>query len=329
MNINKSKPLNSLVDDADDILGKAVGPLPKSSRINFPKEEVPISEYDLWIVGAGTIGQIIAKQWKEKFPNDIIVAETRTPNRHNFYNDIGVIPKLRGDRTSVSSKKAKNVIISIPPSGKSDNNTYIEELTAAYELWAGPLGGGSMIFTSSIAVYGESLGNTVDENFRLDLRSQKSTSMIAAEESILSRGGAVVRLAGLYTSTRGPHSYWLTIDKVDGAADGLINLIHYEDAASIVLLASQYNAGKVSPSIGGLVGSFQQVFLGSDNKPISRRDICLAALDSGLYPNAKLPQFSSESGPSDNEIEEEKKSVKSLSSLWMPGDDIDNLDLQL
>lgn len=48
-------------------------------------------------------------------------------------------------------------------------------------------------------VYGESNGNTVDEVFRMDTRSEKSTKMIAAEESVLSRGGSAVRLAGLYT----------------------------------------------------------------------------------------------------------------------------------
>jgi hypothetical protein len=51
-------------------------------------------------------------------------------------------------------------------------------------------------------VYGESNGNTVDEVFRMDTRSEKSTKMIAAEESVLSRGGSAVRLAGLYTKVQ-------------------------------------------------------------------------------------------------------------------------------
>ncbi len=63
--------------------------------------------------------------------------------------------------------------------------------------------------------------------------------LIFAEEAILLRGGCVLRLAGLYNATRGPHSYWLRLARegkaVDTNADGLVNLIHYEDAASLVL----------------------------------------------------------------------------------------------
>lgn len=63
---------------------------------------------------------------------------------------------------------------------------------------------------------------------------------------MLSRGGNVLRLAGLYTATRGPHAYWLhkTRDAVTagapapvmpGAADALVNMLHYEDAAGAVI----------------------------------------------------------------------------------------------
>lgn len=54
----------------------------------------------------------------------------------------------------------------------------------------------------------------------------------------------MIRLAGLYTTTRGPHAYWLhrardaksAVDAtIAGAADALVNLLHYEDAASAVL----------------------------------------------------------------------------------------------
>lgn len=59
-----------------------------------------------------------------------------------------------------------------------------------------------MVFTSSIGVYGESSGNIVTEDFRLDTRSGRSTVMISAEEAVLKREGKVIRLAGLYTENR-------------------------------------------------------------------------------------------------------------------------------
>ena len=51
-------------------------------------------------------------------------------------------------------------------------------------------------------VYGESNGNTVTEDFRVDTRSPRSTNMLCAEEAVLIREGSVIRLAGLYTESR-------------------------------------------------------------------------------------------------------------------------------
>lgn len=71
--------------------------------------------------------------------------------------------------------------------------------------------------------------------------------LLAAEEAVLSRGGNVIRLAGLYTATRGPHSYWLQRAKdlsgtaqassavIQGSAEDVLNMLHYEDAASAVI----------------------------------------------------------------------------------------------
>ena len=53
--------------------------------------------------------------------------------------------------------------------------------------------------------------------------------LIAAEETVLSRGGSVVRLAGLYTESRGPHTYWIKNGTVGSNADGLVNTLQYDD----------------------------------------------------------------------------------------------------
>lgn len=64
--------------------------------------------------------------------------------------------------------------------------------------------------------------------------------MIAAEETVLSRGGSVVRLAGLYSQDRGPHTFWLRNGTVSSNADGLVNTLHYEDAASVAIATCLY-----------------------------------------------------------------------------------------
>lgn len=95
------------------------------------------------------------------------------------------------------------------------------------------------------------------------------------------RQGNVLRLAGLYNRLRGPHSYWMKLAaeqrKIETNANGLVNLIHYEDAADLVLAALQT----------GLKGS---VFLGVDNEAISKEEICRSAMASGLFPNSSLPE---------------------------------------
>jgi hypothetical protein len=226
-------------EEADDVFGKPVGPLPSvSSNFNFAEEKNENMKHDLWIVGAGTLGEIVCRQYKEQFPTSSVIAETLTPTRHPSLLSLGVEPRLRESRSESDHKSAKDVVIALTPSSCSD---YVGAINDAIRLWAGPIGGGSLVFTSSLAVYGDSNGNIVNEKFRLDTRSKRSTILINTEEAILQRNGIVIRLAGLYHNTRGPHTYWMNQAKagqmIESNSDGYVNMIHYEDAASIVLAA--------------------------------------------------------------------------------------------
>ncbi len=268
---------------AEDAIGAPIGPLPSvSSRINFGKKEINL-KYDLWVVGAGTLGNIIGNEWKKLYPNSNVIMETKTNKRHDEYKNSNLIPKLRSERTEEDSVKSKNVVICIPPSAADD---YLEEINDACRLWAGVEGGGKLVFTSSISVYGESIGNIVNEKFRLDTRNSRSTKMITAEEAVISREGSVVRLAGLYTEQRGAHSFWLSeiAKNVDGSSDGIINLLHYVDAARATIACLQN-------------GKLSTVYLAVDDVPMTRKEICEAALDSGLFNNRKMPIFSTDIGP--------------------------------
>jgi len=164
-------------DDEDDLPEDAVcrppDALPSvSSSINFGDVEVDV-KYDLWVVGSGTLGEYILKQWKSKYPMSNIVAETKSSNRHDSIKSIGkVITRLREDRNDLDFRSAKNVIICLPPSSAVE---YSDEVHAATRLWAGRSSGGNLVFTSSLGVYGESNGNIVTESFRIDTRSKIST----------------------------------------------------------------------------------------------------------------------------------------------------------
>lgn len=44
--------------------------------------------------------------------------------------------------------------------------------------------------------------------------------------------GRVLRVtSGLYTPDRGPHTFWLARGEVGAPEEGVINMLHYEDAA--------------------------------------------------------------------------------------------------
>lgn len=107
---------------------------------------------DLWIVGAGNLGELIAKEWRTQFPDDIIISETITTNRHETLRKLGTIPLLRNQRDSLPRNCAKNVVISIPPSHQGDNSQYLSEIEEAIKLFDHSKNGMCLLI-STTAVY--------------------------------------------------------------------------------------------------------------------------------------------------------------------------------
>ena len=82
----------------------------------------------------GTLGELLVKQWKSKFPESKIIAETLTEKRHQSYQNVGVEGRIRSNRTSDDMKSAKNLVICLPPSAAVKG--YMEEISNATMLWA-------------------------------------------------------------------------------------------------------------------------------------------------------------------------------------------------
>jgi hypothetical protein len=67
-----------------------------------PVGHLPPRGIDLWIVGAGTLGELIAKEWRKEYPSASIIAETLSPQRHQLLRSLGAQPILRSERYNAS-----------------------------------------------------------------------------------------------------------------------------------------------------------------------------------------------------------------------------------
>lgn len=236
-------------------------------------------EPTLVIVGAGTLGTLVAQQWQKLHPSSKIFGLTRTATRHEQLRSMGVFPILKDGAEAELEGGAPFVLYCAPPSGSND---YAADVSAASSLWNGV---GSFLFTSSSAVYAVKDNGFCPEGAptiplgvspRVDL-------LLKAEGAAVEAEGNVVRLAGLYSLDRGAHTFWLKQGTVDSRPDHILNLIHYEDAASLcVSILSARTRG--------------ETFMGCDNHPVSRKELMDITVASGKF-TGEFKGFTGTSGP--------------------------------
>ncbi|CAN6469375.1 unnamed protein product [Victoria cruziana] len=235
-----------------------------------------IGEEDLLIVGPGVLGRIVAEKWRSENPVCKIFGQTMTTDHHDELLKIGITPSLRNSKTT---HKFPYVIFCAPPSQSVD---YQSELRLAASKWNGD---GSFLFTSSTAVYEtEDNGWCYEDSPVLPIgKSPRADVLLKAENEVLEVGGCVVRLAGLYSSKKGAHIYWLEKGTVDSRPDHILNLIHYEDAASIAIAILKKRLRS-------------RVFLGCDNHPLSREEL-MDILNRSKKFNKTFEGFTGTGGP--------------------------------
>ncbi|CAK9199281.1 unnamed protein product [Sphagnum troendelagicum] len=249
-------------------------------------------EKDLLVVGPGVLGSLIATIWLQQNAGCKVVGQTNTTNHHEELQALGIHPITKDEG---ATDKYPFVVFSAPPHG-SEN--YITEVRAAAERWNGV---GSLLFTSSTAVYDVSDNGPCDENSPIvgKGRSPRTDVLLGAEEEVLKVGGSVVRLVGLYISPplssihttvmvhnrdHGAHVYWLKKEHVDARPDYILNLIHYEDAAALCInILSKMTRG--------------QIFLGCDNTPVSRQEIMDVLKQNKSFERGDFQGFTVADGP--------------------------------
>lgn len=129
----------------------------------------------------------------------------------------------------------------LPPSAVADYVAVITQWVRAAQRYAVP----HLVFASSISVYG-SQTRVCDENSELAPETVGAQAIMAAEQVVLKSGMAnidVVRLGGLYSSTRHPLNRLLQRSVVEGAEQA-VNMLHQDRAVSVLLRAIQTPSGR-------------------------------------------------------------------------------------
>lgn len=246
------------------------------------KNSVTSSSDGIAIIGCGVLGTSLCRQILESsdFDGREVIGITKSSARHDFIRDaVGEhnnrLKLVTYEEIKEQQKKVQDVVFCAPPSGFEDYAGAVRE--AAETVYLG--GDGTMVFTSAGSVFGGLDGETVNEKSPVT-DTPRAKKLLDAEAACLEQGGVVLRLAGLYTLERGAHNYWLTSGKdVAGRADGIINLLHYDDAAGACLSALKETTKKSS------------VYLISDGNPLTREQICISARKSASYSDTVMPAF--------------------------------------
>ncbi|CAJ1935438.1 unnamed protein product [Sphenostylis stenocarpa] len=214
-----------------------------------------VGEHDLLVVGPGVLGRLVAQKWHQEIPDCQVYGQTVTTHHHNELIQMGINPSLKWIE---ATHKFPNVLYCAPPSRTLD---YAGNVRLAGLSWNGE---GSFIFTSSSAPYDCNDNGPCDEDSPvLPIgRSPRVDVLLKAENVVLESGGCVLRL--------GAHNYYLEKGTVDSRPDHILNLIHYEDAASLVvaILKKKFRG---------------QIFLGCDDHPLSRQQMMDLVNESGKF----------------------------------------------
>jgi len=243
---------------------------------------------DLKVVGAGQLGMRVAILWKESFPEASVTLKTKHENieRSEKWKSMG-FDSVSEEEYKSNPVKAPFVVFCAPP---TNNPNYVTDIEISIQTDWDTKGQEKcgFVFTGSGGVYAENSGGDVNEDSEILSNSieRHRQHLLSAESIVEQFGGVIIRLGALYTKTMGPHSFWLG-DKPQefmSNPNGLINLIHYDDAARCVITAllKSSDLKRMNPKL---------LFLASDGFPMSKENICKAALMCPFYEKKFIPTF--------------------------------------
>lgn len=202
------------------------------------------SNRNLVILGAGYVGSALAIAARGS--GWAVSALTRNQDRIETLERLGIAAiQARTDEPgweSMMPTEVQGVVYCASSASRSVEGyraSYIDGQERALR-WAQAAGVKHYIYTSSTSVYGEAMGEWVDEDSGPWSDTEYARVLLEAEKRVLSSAvrATVLRLAGLYGPGR--HLLWDRVvemvgDSLPGFGDTYLNLAHRDDCVSAIL----------------------------------------------------------------------------------------------
>jgi nucleoside-diphosphate-sugar epimerase len=150
-------------------------------------------------------------------------------------------------------------------SGADIHTVYAQGLANVLQVL--PVSVSRVIYISTTGVYGSGGGEWIDELTPPDPQRDGGRASLAAEKTLtdrpLGRNSIILRLAGIYGPGRIPFLEKLrAAEPIPAPVDGYLNLIHVDDAASVVIAADTLEPFDNGP----------RIYCVSDGHPVERGD---------------------------------------------------------
>jgi nucleoside-diphosphate-sugar epimerase len=217
------------------------------------------------IFGCGYLGERVARRWRDA-GNDVAVV-TRSESRAESFRQLGYKP-IVADVTrpeTLSQLPIADCVLFAVGFDRASKNSIQQVFSDGMSnvLAALPAKTGRLIYISTTGVYGPADGGWVDEVTAPDPQREGGRASLAAEELLaahpLGQRSVILRLAGIYGPGRVPFIRELRADEpIPAHTSGWLNLIHVDDAAAVVVAASELPLGERS------------VYCVSDGVPVER-----------------------------------------------------------
>jgi len=198
------------------------------------------------LFGCGYLGERVAQRWRDA--GETVVLVTRSAERAEAF-------KRQGYRAIVADVTRPETLSDLPTSetvlfAVGFDHSEGQSIEAVYAggvrnvLHALRPDTGRFIYISTTGVYGDALGGWIDEQTPPDPQRDGGRASLAAEQEIaahwVGKHSVILRMAGLYGSGRIPFlDKLLAGEPIPAAIAGYLNLIHVDDAASVVLSADR------------------------------------------------------------------------------------------